>query len=123
MQKKMTLDLFLFFPDVHVGFIISATGPDSKTYTHQLMKETVRSVIEALGYDNGKYSVIAHVKEVKSMGFNTGYSDFIFLTNVDSTPREHWSSPALHKDLEEARNIFDTTKIDEGSKKVKYIAL
>ena len=85
------------------------------------MKETVRSVIEALGYDNGKFSVIAHGKEVRSMGFNTGYTDFTFLANVDSTPVDQMPSPALHTDLEEAIKIFNSAKINAAPKKVKYI--
>ena len=86
------------------------------------MKETVRSVINTFGYVNGKYSVIAHGTKVRSMGFNTGYSEFMFLTNVDSAPMDEGSPcPALQKDLEEIRKLFDHTKIDAGSKKVKYI--
>ena len=123
-QRKKTYNYFgfLFLADIHVGFVLSATGPDRKTYTHQLMKKTVKSVISTFGYVNGKYSVIAHGKKVRSMGFNTGYSEFMFLNNVDSTPMdESRPCPALQKDLEETRKVFDHTKIDAGSKKVKYI--
>ena len=90
------------------------------------MKETVRNVIETLGYERGKFAVIAHDDRegnVVSMGFNTNCSKNCFLTNVDTTPRQPLRfPPALQKDLKEANKLFRTTGFNRTTEKVNIIA-
>ena len=88
------------------------------------MKETVRNVIETLGYERGKFAVIAHDEgNVVSMGFNTNFSKKGFLTNVDTAPRQPPRfPPALQKDLKEANKLFRTTGFNRTTEKVNIIA-
>ena len=85
------------------------------------MKETVRNVIETLGYKRGKFAVIAHDEGV-SMGFSTNCLKEDFLRSVDTAPEQPFGfPPALQKHLKEANELFRTTEVNRTTEKVNTI--
>ena len=103
--------IFVMLSGLKVGFILHATGPKCEKKTNPFMRNVVKEAVETLGYEPGKFAVMARAEgQVHSMNFQDRFSKKHFLHNVMKAPTEApWKALALEKCLKEMNQLFKQT--------------
>ena len=90
-----------------VGFILHATGSNCGEETIPFMRNVVKEAVETLGYEPGKFAVMARAEgQVHSINFQDKQPFFKVMTAPTEAP---WKALALEKCLKEMDQLFKQT--------------
>ena len=114
-----------FIIDVAIVFLVNATSEVAQE-AFRVMKGSMKYIIEKYGNDRAKYHIITRHPDDNSFQsheicFNTNHVNVTALKDAieDHLERGNVIVPALHKDLQKAREAFESNTLKKDAEKVR----
>ena len=113
-----------FIIDVAIVFLVNATSEVAQE-AFRVMKGSMKYIIEKYGNDRAKYHIIIRHSSDNSFQshkicFNTNHVNVTALKDaIDDLERGNVIVPALHKDLQKAREAFESNTLKKDAEKVR----
>ena len=113
-----------FTIDVAIVFLVNATSEVAQE-AFCVMKDSMKYIIEKYGNDRAKYHIITRHPDDNSFQsheicFNTNHVNVTAIKDaVEDLERGNVIVPALHKDLQKAREAFESNTLKKDAEKVR----
>ena len=116
-----------FIIDVAIVFLVNATS-EVAPEAFGVMKDSMKYIIEKYGNDRAKYHIIVRHPDDNSFQshdicFNTNHVNVTALKKaVEDLQRRNVVVPELHKDLQKAREAFESNTLKKNAEKVRLLS-